>query len=74
VGITTGEGRLKVHKCRHSHKLGAPGTVLAVGPDKLTVAFEGGSLDLLYVQPVGKKPMSWNDFANGRRLKEGERL
>jgi methionyl-tRNA formyltransferase len=74
VGITTGEGRLKVHKCRHSHKSGAPGTVLAVGPDKLTVAFEGGSLDLLYVQPVGKKPMSWNDFANGRRLKEGERL
>jgi methionyl-tRNA formyltransferase len=33
-----------------------------------------GGLDLLTVQPEGKAPMSWRDFANGHRPTAGERF
>lgn len=35
---------------------------------------EGPRLLVVEVQPSGKKAMSWTDFANGRRVKDGERL
>jgi methionyl-tRNA formyltransferase len=47
-----------------------PGTI--VGPN--TVAFENGSLELVQVQPEGRKRMSGRDFFNGMRLKVGESL
>jgi methionyl-tRNA formyltransferase len=33
-----------------------------------------GLLRLITVQPEGKAPMSWRDFANGAHPKDGERL
>jgi len=38
------------------------------------VAFEGGSLDLLEVQPEGKRRMTGKDFVNGARLRPGTSL
>ena len=39
-----------------------------------TVGTGDGSLRLVTVQPEGKAPMSWADFANGARPRPGERL
>jgi methionyl-tRNA formyltransferase len=39
-----------------------------------TVATAAGSLRLLTVQPEGRAPMSWRDFANGTHPVAGERL
>jgi methionyl-tRNA formyltransferase len=47
-----------------------PGTI--VGPN--TVAFANGSLELLQVQPEGRKRMSGRDFFNGMRLRAGDSL
>lgn len=71
--IATALGHLKLSQVRLGEGSGEPGTVLAVNPE-LTVAFEGGSLKLIEVQPEGKKRMSGRDFANGARLKIGDRL
>jgi methionyl-tRNA formyltransferase len=38
----------------------------------LVACGEGSSLRLLEVQPAGKKPMSWEDFARGREVKAGQ--
>ncbi len=39
------------------------------------IACAGGTmLRILEVQPAGKKPMSWGDFARGQRIEPGERL
>lgn len=39
-----------------------------------TIACECGVLRLLEVQPAGKKAMGWQAYANGRQVKDGERL
>jgi methionyl-tRNA formyltransferase len=49
-----------------------PGTVLTVNP--LTVSFAEGALEIVELQPEGKKRMSGADFANGQRLKPGRSL
>lgn len=72
--ISSEHGDLKVLACRRGTGSGAPGTVLATGVDGLEVAFLSGSLLLQNLQPAGKKPISGNDFANGRRLVVGDRL
>jgi methionyl-tRNA formyltransferase len=50
-----------------------PGTLLAQG-GRLFVACGSGSLELLDVQPEGKRRMSAADFLNGVHLLPGERL
>jgi methionyl-tRNA formyltransferase len=65
-------GTLRLWSTRFSPQLGEQGTVLSVSP--LTVACVDGALELLEVQPEGKKRMSGRDFANGARLKLGMRL
>ncbi|HRI45176.1 MAG TPA: methionyl-tRNA formyltransferase [Fimbriimonadaceae bacterium] len=52
---------------------GRPGEILATSPD-LIIAFEKGSLGFLEVQPAGKRPISGRDWANGMRLRVGDRL
>jgi methionyl-tRNA formyltransferase len=47
----------------------APG---ALGEDGLTVGTGSGALQLERVQPEGRGPMSWRDFANGARPDPGE--
>lgn len=49
----------------------APGTLAADGD---SVATASDTLRLLSVQPEGKAPMSWVDFANGTRPEAGERF
>lgn len=49
-----------------------PGTVVDAGEG--IVACRVGTLRLLEVQPAGKKPMSWQAYANGRQVKDGEML
>ncbi len=66
------EGPLKlvrVHPCAGS---GPAGTVLVVAP--LTVACGSGALRLDQVIPAGRKPMTGEAWANGERLRVGERL
>jgi len=51
----------------------APGTLLDARAG--IVACTGTHrLRMLEVQPPGKTPMKWSDFANGRRVLDGERL
>lgn len=49
-----------------------PGTVLSVNP--FAVRFAEGALEIIELQPEGKKRMSGKDFANGQRLKPGMSL
>jgi len=63
-------GRLKISEARMAPSVGAPGT--RIGADE--VAFAGGSLRLLTVQPEGKKRMSGADFFNGFRVQPGDSL
>lgn len=51
----------------------SPGTI--VDPDRGLIACHGGSLlQLLEVQPPGKRAMQWMEFAQGRKIESGERL
>jgi methionyl-tRNA formyltransferase len=65
-------GPLKLHACRLAAGEAAGGTVLSLQP--LTVAFAGGALELQAVQPAGKPRMAGRDWANGARLRVGDRL
>ncbi len=68
--MRTVAGTLRIRSARMGSCVGEPGTLVA----KDEVAFVGGSLRLLEVQPEGKRPMSLADFANGARLGFGSRL
>jgi methionyl-tRNA formyltransferase len=68
---TTFRGRrLKVHRAEVVDDDGEPGVV----GDQGMVSTGAGSLRLLTVQPEGKAPMSWADFANGAQPQPGERF
>lgn len=72
--LRTSLGLLKVSRARMADTEGAaPGTVVSVR-EGCAVAFAGGVIELLEVQPEGKKRMSGRDFANGARLRPGSRL
>jgi methionyl-tRNA formyltransferase len=51
-----------------------PGVVLAVSKDGVRVQAGDGPIDLLTVQPEGRRPMSARDFAAGHRLAAGARF
>jgi methionyl-tRNA formyltransferase len=54
---------------------GAPGTVLAVEPQRgIELALAQGSIWLRRVRPAGRKEMGGADYANGARLRAGARL
>ena len=68
---TTFRGRrLKVHRTEVVDDGGEPGELGTAG----TVGTAAGSLRLVTVQPEGKAPMSWADFANGAHPRPGERF
>lgn len=71
--LATRNGILKVWRAQLSGATREPGTVSAIRQG-VVVAFADAGLELLEVQPEGKKRMSGRDFANGARLKPGERL
>jgi len=51
-----------------------PGTIVDAHGDRLTVATGDGVLQLLTVQPEGKRPMSAREFLAGRPLAAGDRF
>lgn len=67
VALTTLEGkRIKVISTRLSDKKGNPGQVVSVEP--LTVACAQGAVEILTLQPEGKKAMDSKSFLMGHRL------
>jgi len=50
-----------------------PGVVISAD-DGLVVCGDGRCIQLLSVQPQGKRAMDWKAFANGRSIESGERL
>lgn len=70
---TLGGKMLKVLRARVGAGKGAPGEVLAAGPDGIEVACGEGSLVLLEVQPEGKRAMSARELLAGRKLEKGTR-
>jgi methionyl-tRNA formyltransferase len=66
-------GQLKLRDIRPMADFGEPGTVLTLHPLPV-IAFAEGSLELIEVQPEGKKRMSGRDWANGLRLRPGQSL
>lgn len=71
--IRTSLGLLRLHAVRPAEGTGDPGTVLSISPEPV-VAFAESALRLIEVQPEGKRRMSGRDWANGARLKVGDRL
>lgn len=66
-------GILRIGKARRSVQDGEPGTILDTKMSFL-IAFSFGSIEVLELQPEGKKKMSGRDFANGMRLSPGMQL
>lgn len=56
-----------------SHVAAPPGTILDAA-EGLVRCGGDTALQLLEVQPAGKRPMPWRDFANGRQIKSQEQL
>ena len=65
---------LKVHSLEPAEGDGAPGTVLKVGKEGVTVATGDGAVILVSVQPPNKAKMLAYDWANGYRVKVGDTL
>ena len=51
-----------------------PGRIIQVQGDGLLVQTGEGVLQILEVQPAGKRPMPARDFFNGRHGQAGEKL
>jgi methionyl-tRNA formyltransferase len=71
--LRTRFGVVKIVDARWNSDRGTPGTIGSVHP-LCRVAFAEGSLELLEVQPEGKRRMSGRDFVNGLRLGVGDSL
>jgi len=66
--------RVKVLKMLPAEGRGAPGEVLAVGPEDVLVATGEGALRLIEVQPEGKRPMPAAAWARGYGVAPGTNL
>jgi len=64
--------RVKIHKSRIAEGSGPSGTVISVSP--LIAACGSGAVELLELQPEGKKRMRAKDFISGYRIKTGDIL
>ena len=62
----------QIHKARLCDKSGRAGEILSVKP--LVIACAEGSVEILELQPEGKKKMTAEAFAAGHKLKTGEIL
>ncbi len=69
-----GRVRVKVHALCPAEGRGAPGEVLAVEAEGVRVAVGEGAVQLLEVQPEGKRRMSAADWARGYGVRPGARL
>lgn len=73
VVLLTSLGTWRLGIVRPSTESGAPGRVLRT-KGSLRIALQSGSLDLIELQPEGKKRMTGADAANGLRLTPGTQL
>lgn len=64
-------GHWRLGAIRPGERMGLPGQVLQT-KGTLSIGLGNGSLDLIEIQPEGKKRMSGPDVANGLRLKVGD--
>lgn len=75
--LVLGEERIKIYQAQVlAHQNKPMGTVLAVDKQGIQIATADGVLNIQQLQPAGKKPMSVQDFLNGRAdwFKVGEVL
>jgi methionyl-tRNA formyltransferase len=76
--FTTARGRLvKVHATRRvegERPAGAPGTVLVADKTRVLVACTDGAVELVTVQPEGRRAMTATEWAGGRGVAEGDVL
>ncbi len=70
--VQIGGKRVKIHRARMAQGSGKPGEILSVKP--LVIACGEGALEILELQPEGKKKMSAEAFAAGHQLKKGATL
>jgi len=54
--------------------IGEPGTIEVVDRKRLFVKTQEGSVELLLLQPEGKRPMSPAEFLNGKTITTGDRF
>ena len=74
-GFTYLDGKLlKIKKCAVTEGEGAPGTIIEVGKDHITVAFAEGALAITRMQLDGRKEMPAHDFLLGNKIQTGMRL
>lgn len=59
---------------REAEAGGAPGEIVAVSPDALTVACGAGVVDVLRIKPSGSRAMDVRDFLNGTPVVPGDRF
>ncbi|HEY0866798.1 MAG TPA: methionyl-tRNA formyltransferase [Fimbriimonas sp.] len=71
--LRTSVGVLRISKATPGRCSGEPGTICGIDAG-FSLAFSEGSLELLEVQPEGKKRMSGRDYVNGARLRIGSRF
>lgn len=67
VNVNGVEERIKVYQAQVlPHQAKPAGTVLSVDKQGIQIATTDGVLNITQLQPAGKKPMSVQDFLNGR--------
>jgi methionyl-tRNA formyltransferase len=65
---------LKILAASVRQETGEPGELLSVDRDGIVVACGEGSVLLTKVQPEGGRAMSSREYAQGRRVRKGDRL
>jgi methionyl-tRNA formyltransferase len=68
-----GEAPLKIHETQLTEGRGCPGDLLEI-KDRLIVAAGEGALELVIVQPPGKRKMPAHEFLKGHALELGQTL
>lgn len=64
--------RVKIHRTKIAQGSGKPGQVLSLSP--LVVACGSGAVEILELQPEGKKKMDARSFINGLHADSAEEL
>lgn len=71
--ININDQQVKLREVRLGDASAESGEIIAISPN-LVIGFANGSLEFRRLQPAGKKEVSGSEFANGMRLKVGDRL
>lgn len=72
--LEMGELKFEPRTTNHEPPVAVPGQIIQVYDDSLVVQTGDGLLQILEVQPAGKRAMPAKDFFNGRHGRVGEKL